>query len=91
MSKLKDVFCIYEYDMPVSTSPRHGARDKPEVDYVLDQFRKCFDELDERWISSRSMSQSNSLTAHQKRNKSVNSQLERSTRYSKNRFANQSQ
>jgi len=85
MSKLKDVFCIYEYDVAGEGTPREPAKDKPEVDYVIEQFRNCCNELDERWVSSRSMSQSHSLAAQQKRNRSVTSQLERSTRYSKNR------
>lgn len=84
MSKLKDVFCVYEYDIPTSKIKKALINEKPEIEYVLDQMRKSVDELDERWNDTRSISHNISVVANQKRNRSMTSQLEDSTRYSRN-------
>lgn len=84
MSKLRDVFCVYEYDMPTSNCRAPIGKDRHEIDIVLDKLRKSVEELEERWVDSRSISHNNSLMANQRRNRSVTSQLESSTKFSKN-------
>lgn len=85
MSKLKDVFCVYEYDdMAVSSGTKLSPRGKPEIDFMLDKLRRSVDKLEERWIDSRSLSHNTSTVGNQHRDKSSNINLEGSTRYSKN-------
>lgn len=84
MSKLRDVFCVYEYDAPNSKTSNQIYKEKPSIDSMLDNIKQSLEELEERWIDSRSLSQNSSSMQNQHRNRSVNSQMEGSTRYSKN-------
>ena len=58
MSKLKNVFCVYEYDLPKTRQSDELRKERANIDYVFDELRRSVDELEDRWVKSRSISQS---------------------------------